>query len=89
MKNLPELHCEDKNSHLSTLSLMEYLNNYQARRTIWDWYQEPTRISLEITKQTKQNKKSNNKKKKKKQASSNSKYLTTKYFCLFSFSYFA
>lgn len=30
-ENLPELHCEDKNSHISTITLMEYLNNYQAR----------------------------------------------------------
>lgn len=47
---------------------MEYLNNYQARRTIWDWYQEQTYILKDY---------------KKVQASLNSKYLTTKYFCLF------
>lgn len=49
MKNLPELHCEDKNSNQSTFSLMEYLNNDQARDTIWDWYQQPSHV-LRITK---------------------------------------
>lgn len=52
MKNLPELHCEDKNSHLSTLNLMEYLNHYQARRTIWHWYQR-TKTHIQKKKKSK------------------------------------
>lgn len=51
-------------------ALMEYLNNYQARDTIWDRYQQPTHVLKNY---------------KKMQASSNSKYSTTKFFVCFCF----
>lgn len=49
---------------------MEYLNNYQARDTIWDRYQQPTHFLKNY---------------KKMQASLNSKYPTTKFFVCFHF----